>query len=305
MRRLALLALLAAGCASEPAPAEADYVARVGEAVLSEADLADALSATPWGVDSVAAREQFIEQWVTAQLLTREAERRGLREHTGVRRQLAASERAILADAALSALYEEDPGAFSRADLEAYFERSRERLRLREPYVRVRFVEATDADAAQAARDAMQRAMRTGRTVAARDSLFGVTARRYAADTAASLGLAASFVPQSVLTRQGPWAIVGQMGRAEVSPVLTTPDSTFFVVQLVERVPAGAEPELDWVEDEVRRQLAIQARKSAVAREVRRLRTEAEARGELDIRPPALADSTAAPPPGSPRGDGS
>jgi hypothetical protein len=49
-------------------------------------------------------------------------------------------------------------------------------------------------------------------------------------------------------------------------------------------VPAGEVPELSWIEDEVRRQVEIQSRKQMVARHVQRLRNEAQARDELEIR---------------------
>lgn len=284
---LALGAAALAGCRSEPLPPDA--AAQVGSAVLTLADLDAALSVLPPGTDSTFARRQVVEQWVSTQLLAHEAGRRGLRDTPEVQQLLAESERQILADAMLSALYDEHRSGPSSSEIQAYYERHRDRLRLREPFVRVRFVETRAESQAEAARQAMQDAMRSGGSAAARDSLFALTARRFAADTTSSLALADSYIPQARLTRQSgpaPWGIVAQMGPGEISPVLAASDSSFLVVQLVDRVPAGAEPELAWIEDEVRRRLLIQHRQQAIAREVERLRLEAEARGDLRVNLP-------------------
>jgi hypothetical protein len=279
-------ALLAGGCRQRPA--EPEGVARVGEAELTTADLERALAAMPPGMDSLTARDQYVEQWVMGQLLAQEARRRGLLDSPDVQRQLADNERNVLAAALLGALYDEEAASFSTADLETYFSRNRDRLRLREPYVRVRFVETTERPAAEAARAELQAVLRAEEP--ARDSLFALLAERHARQPEASLALSRSLVPQSRLARQAPavpWTVVAQLSPGDVSAVLPAPDSTFLVVALEERAAAGTLPQLDWIAEEVRRHLAIQNRQQLVAREVQRLRTEAEARG--DLRSPATA----------------
>ncbi len=290
MPRAALLFVLALAACEAPPPVPDAYVARVGEATLTEAALDAALDAVPAGLDSATARRQVIEQWVTAELMARDAERRGLRERPDVQRQLAENERAVLAAALLAAIYDEEAADFSRADLDTYFEHNRERLRLREPFVRVRFIETRTEERAEAARRAMQQAMQS----AQQDSLWEVAARTFATDTSASLALARSYVPESRLLADetSAWQALRQLGPGQTSAVLPT-DSTFLVLQLVDRAPAGSDPQLAWIEDEVQRQLAIGSRKQMVARQVQRLRNEALARGELDIREP----EPAAPPP--------
>lgn len=253
--------------------------------MLTEEDLAAALAVVPAGVDSLTAREQFVEQWVTAELMALDAEARGLRERPDVQRQLVENERAVLAAALLGVLYEEAPDAVGRADLEAYFERNRDRLRLREPYVRVRFLEADTEAEAEAARAALQEAM----LGTSQDSLWEAAARAYASDTTASLALGRSYVPESRLrgsTAAEVWEVLGQLGPGQIAPVIEAGGS-YYVAQLLDRAPAGSAPRLGWIEDELRRQIAIQSRKQLLARHVQRLRTEAEARGELELRTPA------------------
>lgn len=286
MRALPLVVLVGTlaltGCRGTPP--EPDVFARVGDAVLTEEDLRYALAAVPAGADTTLARDQFLEQWLTNQLLAQEARRRGLGEREDIRRQLQEHETSVLAAALIEELYERDGGSVNPAELEAYFEQHRDRLRLREPYVRVRFLEVRSATAAERARAALQTLARPGTPERARDSLFVEAARRFAVDPEASLSLAESFVPQSRLTRQAasaPWAVVAQLRTGEVSAVLPTATDTYFVVYLEERVPAGAVPELAWVREDLQRHLLLQSRKRLVAREVQRLRAEAEARGAL------------------------
>jgi hypothetical protein len=278
------LVVLVAGCRSEAEqPAE---VARVGDAVLTNVDLARALEAMPPGMDTSTATAQYIEQWVAGQLLAREAERRGLRNTPEVQRQLAENERNVLAAALLGVLYEEETLMIPAADVEAYFERNRQRLLLREPYVRIRFVETRSRAAATDVRAQLAGIGGAATTEQGRDSVFVGVVRQFAADTTAALALARSYIPQSRLARQtgaAPGTIVAQLEPGQTSEVLATPDSAFYVVQVVERVPAGSEPRLGWIADDIRRQLAIERRKQAVAREVHRLRTEAEARGDLRV----------------------
>ncbi len=295
MPRLALLLLVAlAACESAPPPVPGTFVARVGEETLTEDALDAALDVAPAGLDSATARQQVIEQWVTAELLARAAEERGLREQPDVQRQLEENERAVLAAALLTSIYDEETAAASQAELDTYFEHNRERLRLREPFVRVRFVEAATRDRAQSARRALQQAMQS----AQQDSLWEVAARTFALDTTTALGLGRTYVPESrLLTDESSvWQTLRQLGPGQISSVLEA-DSTFVVLQLLDRAPAGSEPQLAWIEDEVRRQLAIGSRKQMVARHVQRLRNNALSDGELEIREPA----SPAPPPDSAR----
>lgn len=278
---------MVSGCSNERAN-ERDYVARVGDAVLSYEDVRLALATMPAGIDSATARDQHVEQWVRSHLLAAEARRRGLHEQPDVMRQLEDNERSVLGAALLEAIYNEEAASFSNAELETYFDRNRDRMRLRDDFVRVLYIDARDQEAASSARTEMIGLVRSGRDDASRDSLFSIIARNYALDTTASLALARTYVPQTRLARQSGsahWPVIAQMRSGETSNVLETADSTYFVVQLVDRVPAGQEPRIEWVADELRRQMAIQTRKQTVAREVQRLRTEAEARGDLS-RPP-------------------
>ena len=91
MRGRILLSLLAvlfvAGCGRSDPPQ--DFVARLGDRVLTQDELSNQLRSLSFTEDSLEARQQIIEQWLTNELLYREARRRGLRNNRDVQRLLA------------------------------------------------------------------------------------------------------------------------------------------------------------------------------------------------------------------------
>lgn len=276
-----LAALALAGCRGEDPsafPSDSPAVARVGEAVLTEAELRDALgSATP-GLDSASARRQVVEQWVRRQLVVQEARREGLDELPDVQRQLRDSESAVLEAAYLERFFEAEPAEPTEPEIEAYFEANRERLALREPYVRLRLIRTASREDAQAALGALGQIQ--GSPIA--DSLFALAAREYDATPDGAVALADSYIPESRLlaldeTLGGRVAALG----AGATPALVEGGDAFYAVSVVDRVRTGQTPSLAMLRPEIAERLAIRRRKEAEARLIARLRSEAEAGGRL------------------------
>ncbi len=272
--------LFLAAC-NEPEPAP-DYVARLGDRILTRSEVDSALSAMATGIDSTEAQRQIVEQWVSDALLYEEAERRGLRTEPDVQRLLRESEQSVLISALLAHLYDEVPASPSEAELGAYYERYKDQLRLREPFVRVRYLSTADADSARAALNLMQRARPS-----LSDNAWIRLVARFAADRQGSLALSSTHQPESRLFSNAPAvqnALVA-LKEGQISPIIAT-DSLYTIVQLVERVPAGSTPEMEWIRDELARRLAIQSRKQMYARQVQKLRNEALAREDLVLPEP-------------------
>ena len=276
----ALAGALLAGCGEAPGGAPGDAVARVGDAALTERDLAEALGDAPPGLDSAAAREHVVEQWVQRELLVQEARRQGLDADPAVRRLLAENERATLEAAALDAYFAQTPADPSEADLRTYYEAHREALALREPYVRLRHLRVADRARAAQARTALERALRS----AYPDSLFALTAREYADDPAGAVAFASEYVSEGrvgALDEALGERLAALPAGAQVAVVPV--GRVFHVVQVVDRVPAGTVPPFDLVRDELAERLVVQRRRDAEARLLQRLRSEAQARGRLDL----------------------
>lgn len=281
--RLLLLAVLAA-CGPGPEPpasATDDVVARVGGAVLTGADLRDALGAAG-PVDSAAARDQIVEQWVRRELLVQAARAEGLDQDPAVRRRLEESERATLAAAALERLAAEPPAEPGEDEIRAAYERERDDLVLTEPYVRVRHLRTASPDAAEAALAALDGAP----AGADPDSTFLEAARLYADDARGALALSAEYVPERALADLDP-ALPDRVRRLSVggaAALVGGAASGFHVVQLVDRVRPGGVPPFDLVRGDLAERLSIDLRRRQEARYLQRLRAEARAAGRLDIR---------------------
>ena len=271
--------LLAAGCKQQTPPE--GYVARVGEVYLMQDELNAALENLPPRLDSTEARRQFIDQWVTSELLFQEALRLNLRTREDVQRRLEESERSVLIDALVTQLFEEEVEDPIAPEIRAYFELHKEQLRLREPYARVRYLFTTEPDSARLARRLLQQAT----TSATADSIWLLLVGRFAEDAGLSLTLSGNYFPESRLFLEQPMLHerLAQLRAGELAPLIET-NGHSHLLQLDDRMPTGAIPELAWIEDQVRRQLTIDARKQMYDRQVQRLRTEALSRDALVIR---------------------
>jgi peptidyl-prolyl cis-trans isomerase C len=272
------------GPAASSPPAEG--VARVGNTELTAADLERALAAMPPGMDSLTARDQYVEQWLTNQLLAQEARRRGLVDDPDVQRQLADNERNVLSAALLGELYDRWPPRSARRPRDVLQPEPRPAPAARavrpRPLRRDRQPGLGGGGARRApAHHARRRATPPAGT---RSSCWRPGASPPTPRPRSRWRRATSPEPTRAPGLRRPVGDRRPDGPAEISPVIAAEDSTFYVIQLVERIPAGEEPELEWMADEIRRRVAIQNRQLLVAREVQRLRTEAEARGDLRVR---------------------
>ncbi len=287
MKRLLLLILVLLsgnGCRQETPPP--DVVARVGQAYLTRDELVRALQLLPVQIDSTEASQQVIEQWITTQLLYQEALRRGLRNDPEVQRLLEENERSVLISALLERIYQEEEAAsedpLTPSEVQAYYERYKEQLRLREPYVRVRYLHTTRAQDARTVHQTLQ-----GTDVVS-DSLWEALVARYANNPEEARLLASRYFPESRLFTATVLTSLREALRrlrdGELAPLIAI-DGHYHILQLVERLPAGTIPELRWIYDEVAQQARIQARKQIYARLVQRLRNEARVRGELELYP--------------------
>ena len=271
---LLLLAPLA-GCESPEAPAS--YVARVGDQYLQEADVERMLEGMGPVPDSTEARQQVIEQWVERSLLLREARRLNLSQDADVQRLLEERRRSTLVGALTNRIYQDMDQAPTEEEIRTYFERHQDQLTLREPYVRVRHLTTTAVDSARSARQALVAAPGEA------DSTWRRLSQQYGQDPSRSERLADRFLPQSRLFTQLPYVRdeLAALQNGETAPVIED-NNRYHVLQLVRRVPEGAEPELRWVEAEIRRRLRVRHRKQMYAREVQRLRNRAKADGLIE-----------------------
>ncbi|MES3629558.1 MAG: hypothetical protein PPP56_05270 [Longimonas sp.] len=264
--------LLLTACGSEPP--EDSYAARVGDAYLTEQELSDALQSVAVDGDTVEARRQIIEQWVTRTLLLDEAERLNLESEPDVQAQLEEQRRSVLINALTNRIYENAEMDPDRDDVARYFERHREQMRLREPYVQLRHLRLDDDETASEA----------AATLRETPDAWGAVCERDVRNAEQACRVGNLFFPIRQRMTEAPFLRerVAAMDAGDVD--VTRSEDTYHVLHLVERIEAGQEPELEWVAPEIERRLRTQSRKQMYEREVQRLRNEAEARNALDVR---------------------
>ncbi len=267
--------------ACSPASTEVDYVARLGDRHLTREDLDSALESLTVLQDSAEAAQQIMEQWITDELLFREAVRRGLRNQEGVQRLLLENERSVLVSALLTELFEEEDSNPDDQDLLTYYEQNKDQLKLTEPFVRVRYLVTESADSAMSAIDLMEGLDSSPRA----DSVWQAVANRFTEDSDGTTTLSESFYPEARILSSIPGLneAVQQLSPGQILSPFEL-DNRYHVVQLVERIPIGTTPAVSLLEDQLRARIAIENRKQLYARQVQRLRNEALAREELDVR---------------------
>lgn len=279
LARIFVLAFVLAGCG--PESSEVDYVVRLGDRYLTREDLDSALESLTVLQDSAEAAEQIMEQWITDELLFREAVRRGLRNQAGVQSLLLENERSVLVSALLTELYKEEDSTPDDQDLLTYYEQNKDQLKLTEPFVKIRYLVTESADSAMSAIELMEGLESSPNP----DSAWKAVANRFTEDPDGTTTLSASFYPETRLLSSIPGlnTAVQRLAPGQILSPFEL-DSRYHIVQLVERLPVGTTPEVALLEDQLRARIAIENRKQLYARQVQRLRNEALAREELDIK---------------------
>jgi len=274
---LGLIGLLFVSSCTTDEPPES-YVARVGDHYLRQEQLDRRLQGLAPSLDSSQARQQVIDQWVTRTLLLWEAQRLNLENDPDVRRELEKQRRSTLVTAMTNRLHEATDVSPTEDEIRSYFEQHREQFRLREPYVRIRFLSTTQLDSAQTVRTTLQ-----SMSPAARDTAWTGIVQRFAADTARAHTLSEKFMPAGRLPSLLPYSAdqVAALQPGDLGPIVEARER-YHLIELVERVPKGTEPRLAWVREEIQRRLRIENRKQMYAREVQRLRNRARADNILE-----------------------
>ncbi len=268
------LGLWLASCG--PADAPDTYLARVHDATLSQEDVQQMIQPVGARQDSADVAEQVINQWVRNELLYQEARRRGLRDTDAVQEQLRESERTILVNALVSELHDTGDSQPTDEEVQQYYDRHREQLQLREPYVHLRFAEARDEPAA----DSLQ-------ALLAEDPLpepqWFRLVQQLAIDPASAIDLSTHYYPERHVfpAREALRRRLQSMRPGEVARIPA--EESVVLMRLEARAEAGTVPELAWVEEVIRQRLAVQKRKQSFARQVQRLHVQAASRDLLDV----------------------
>ena len=277
-RYLLTFFLFLAACSG--GPEEENYLARVGDRTLTIQDIDPSLSPSVFQEDSSEALQQIVEGWVKDELIAQEAIRQGLQNDSEVQRLLAENERQVLVSAFINKIFNENLPEPTEEEIEAYYAQNVDQLTLREDYVRVRYVSTESLQEANEVRNLMRDATVAGNV----EESWSQIVETYAMNPGISLSLSAQFYPKSVLFSSARLkAVINDLAINQISAPLQE-GNAYHVIQLADSRSAGTTPELSWVRDELKQRLTIDTRKQLIARQVQRLRTEALAQEDLEVR---------------------
>lgn len=278
LRYLFFVLILLPACNDNPS--DEVYLARVGDETLTVQDIKPTLDATAYQQDSSEALQQIVEGWIKDELIAQEAIRRGMRNDAEVQRLLIENERQVLVSAFINRLFQENLPEPSQEEIEAYYAQNLEQLALRDDYLRIRYISTSSREAAEQVRVILRDATVEGTM----DVIWTDLVNEYAQEADASLLLAEQFHPKAILFRSAQLsAIVSNLDVNQISAIHQE-EGAFHVIQMAEIKSAGTIPDLDLIKDELKERLTIDTRKQLIARQVQRLRTEALAQEDLEIR---------------------
>lgn len=254
------------------------FVARVGSALLTEEDIALSLTNQAAFLDSSDAVSQIVEQWITNELLYQEALERGLISDPEVERLLKDNERSVLISTLVDRMTTADIGSGPDDDaIRTYYEKNREKLALREPYVQIRHLVLSSPDSAEV----LWKLVSEMATDALGTAQFKALALNYSREGP----LPDAYYPQSQLFAGMPGVVeaISRLSPGETLPVIPHA-GRYHIVQLIDKIDAGSIPAMEMIINNLRDRVTIQMRKQLYARQVQRLRTRSLARDELEIK---------------------
>jgi peptidyl-prolyl cis-trans isomerase C len=249
---------------------QVSYVARVDQAVLTERELVVA-------PDSLANDRQrtreYINTWITTELLYQEAQRRGLTENEELQRQLEAAKKQLAIAALLDReLYNVDATTLTEGTISAVYKASGDKFFLREDVVKVSFALFSERDAANTFRTRILSGTSWGDAVlqVQRDTLLRSRLRQVADH---------QYFTQANLYPEELWKLSRTLAKEEVSFVVKT-EPGYYVLMVHNVKRQGELPDLAYVRNEIRDRILIEQRR----RKYEKLLEDIRARHTVDIR---------------------
>lgn len=229
-------------------PEDTQFVARVGDAVLTREEMTAMVGAQPPQLV-----RQFVSDWVTSQMLYQEARRKGFAETDDLARQLEDARKQLAINAFLDKeLQNGNEAVADEATIAREFASNREAYKLREDVVKISFVMFEERDDANAFRfkvlqgTSWEQALHEVQADSvAREGLLRVATNEY--------------FTQAMLYPEELWKIAQALSKEDVSYVVKT-DAGYCVVVVHGAQRQGEVPELDFARNEIIERLTIARR---------------------------------------------
>jgi parvulin-like peptidyl-prolyl isomerase len=237
------------GCKTQP---QGQVIARVGDAVLTMEEARQAIDTTRGTTDDQIQR--YVAIWVNNQLLYQEAQREGIDEEDSFHREMEDTRQRLAIHSLLQKRIYSDTSGLEEGNLRAYFDKHKGEFFAREDMVKLNEIGFLTREQASDFADKVSR-----NNLAWIDAL-----RQLRSDTAAAASVVSSsfeqFFSQHTLIPVELWKVAQALNTGEISfPVKT--NLGYYVIQLLETVPAGKPAELDIARAEVGNRSLIDRRR--------------------------------------------
>ena len=225
--------------------------------------------------------ENYVSLWVNNQLLYQEAQRVGIEEDEAYRRDLEDAHERLAIHALLQKQIYSDTSALNESNLRDYFAKHKGEFFTTESMVKLNVIGFTDRQPAS------EFAAKVSRNTPWVDALRAVRTDSSLSSSMVSSAVA-QFYSQATLIPVELWRVAQTLSAGEISfPVKT--NLGYFIIQLMESVPAGKQAEFEIARDEVRNRALIERRRSAYEQYIGTLRKQYNV--DIMVNSPARADS--------------
>jgi len=279
MRRLIALTIFICVVTTACGPFQEDpsdpVLARVNNETLTLSTALEVIPEILLRQDTLAAIKDYQSSWVEERLLLMEASRIGLDSDPEIARRLERLRNRLILDALNKVLLvrHEDELRVSREEAGSYFQENRDQFILDERYIRFRHLTTRSRTEADQAR----RALLGGEP-------WPDIARRFSIDPERQIAQSERFFPISFAVPDNPviQRYLGIIGRTEISEIVSH-GGQFHFVQLLEEMPEGSNPELDWLVEQIEDWLYLEKSQRLITSFKRNLYLQAEANNEIEI----------------------
>ena len=256
---LALILLVACGAP----PDQGTAVARVGDAVLTETELAAQLPADLEGKSGAAEKALFVENWIREELLYQEALDLELDQKAHLQHLLEQARRSLLVATLLDEAFDGQEAQISEAEIQEYYDQHQDEFLLLQPQVHARHIlVATRRDA-----NARLQALKRGEP-------FEKIAREYSLDpdtkfAGGDLGYFSEDDDPLL------WETCQNLPLNRLSKPIRT-EYGHHIIEVLDRQEAGTAPELEQVRSQIVETLVHQQYQQRLEKLIDRLKTSRE-----------------------------
>jgi hypothetical protein len=254
---LLVCALVTFGCSKQEK--QESYIAKVDNAVLTEAQLQNALTQDE---NKGKPRAEFINDWIETEILYKQAEKEGILKDEKYISLLERSKKHLAAALFIQKVIDESKIEVSEEEMNNYFEANKNDFKLIDDAFRINIIYFSDFDKAVFFRQALM------------ESDWNKTLNNYSNEKTISGSETSKLIYIHQIQPVALLRIITNLQPGEVSIVLEIEPMKFAVVQLIERLDKNSIPQVEYVKNEIVSRISMLKKKELVRNYIDKLITD-------------------------------